>query len=340
MVKTKIIGAVIAVTALCGYASEAYARNQIRAVGSSTVYPFVTVAAEAFGKKTSFKTPIIESTGTGGGFKLFCAGVGEAYPDLSNASRAIKKSEVKMCESNGVSGITEIKIGYDGIVIANSIVEKHYDLTLSELFLALARQVPVKGKLVENPNKKWSDVNKSLPNVAIEVYGPPPTSGTRDAFVELVMEKACKDLPAFKEAYPDKKKRKKACHLLREDGAFIEAGENDNLIVQKLVNNPYALGIFGFSFLEQNADMVRGSSVNGVIPDFEHIADGSYPISRPLFVYVKNEHIPLVRGLKEFTEELTNESAMGEEGYLSERGLIPLPQEEYEKVRNKVLNTQ
>ncbi len=316
--------------------NTAFAGEQIRAAGSSTVYPFVTVAAEEFGRNTKFKTPIIESTGTGGGFKLFCAGAGSDTPDLSNASRAIKKSEEELCAKNGVKGITEIKIGYDGIVIANAVGSKKFNLTKKQLFLALARKIPVVGKLVKNTNKKWSDIDSKLPAKKIEVYGPPPTSGTRDAFVELVMQKACVNLPEFKSEYPNKKSRKKACHVLREDGAFIEAGENDNLIVQKLKNNPDALGIFGFSFLDQNASSVQGSSIDGVQPTFENISSGKYPVSRPLFVYLKDSHVSKTPGLGKFVRELVSDNAIGEDGYLIEKGLIPLKQSELSAIQKTI----
>ncbi len=307
---------------------KAHAGEQIQIVGSSTVYPFVTVAAEEFGNNTDFKTPIVESTGTGGGFKLFCSGIDESSPDISNASRAIKKSEVELCAKNGVKNITELKIGYDGIVLANSNKAERYALTKDQIFLALAKQIPSEGKLINNPHKKWSDIDAALPDQKIEVYGPPTTSGTRDAFVELVMEPSCKNLPEFKAAFPDKKIRKKTCHLLREDHHYIEAGENDNLIVQKLQSNPMALGIFGFSFLDQSSDIVQGSTISGKEPTFENISDGSYGVSRSLFVYIKNAHIGKTAGLKEFSAELISDESAGEYGYLTEKGLIPLPAEE------------
>jgi len=321
---------ILSLTALAAMSlpSQAQAGDQIQIVGSSTVYPFVTVSAEEFGKSTKFKTPIVESTGTGGGFKLLCSGLGETHPDISNASRAIKKSEEDLCAKNGVKEITEIKIGFDGIVLANSKTAKRYSLTKNQLFLALAKQVPSEGKLINNPHKNWSDVDPSLPNVKIEVYGPPTTSGTRDAFVELVMEPSCKNLPEFKAAFTDKKVRKKACHLLREDGHYIEAGENDNLIVQKLQSNPKALGVFGFSFLDQNGDMVQGSLIADTEPTFENISNGSYGIARSLYVYVKNGHVGKTPGLQEFISELVSDEAAGEYGYLSEKGLIPLPEDE------------
>jgi phosphate transport system substrate-binding protein len=305
-------------------------RDQIRIVGSSTVYPFSTLVAEQFGKTSQFKTPVIESTGTGGGFKLFCAGVGTDHPDVSNASRAIKSSEFELCASNGVKAITEIQIGYDGIVVANAKSAKRMDLTRVQLYRALAKEVPTdKGTLIANPYTYWSDVDSSLPKVKIEVLGPPPTSGTRDAFVELAMEAGCKSfdwVAALKKT--DSSRFKAICHGIREDGAYVEAGENDNLIVQKLNANPDAFGVFGFSFLDQNHDKVQGSVIDGVAPTFDNIAGQTYPISRPLFVYIKGAHVGVVPGLKEYVTEYTSEKAMGDEGYLSEAGLIPMPKKE------------
>ncbi|HBC53824.1 MAG TPA: phosphate ABC transporter substrate-binding protein [Alphaproteobacteria bacterium] len=313
----------------------AQARDQIRIVGSSTVFPFSTTVAEEFGRSTQFKTPVVESTGSGGGLKLFCAGVGESHPDITNASRRIKKSEVELCDKNGVKEIVEVKIGYDGIVLANSRKSDQFELSLRDIFLALAKDVPNgEGKLIANPYKTWKDVNPSLPDSEIEVLGPPPTSGTRDAFVELAMEGGCKTfdwIKAMKKS--DKKAYKKLCHTVREDGAYIEAGENDNLIVQKLDANPKALGIFGFSFLDQNADMIQGSKVNGAAPEFEKIADGSYAISRPLYFYVKAAHVGKVPGIKEYMAEFTSEKAWGPEGYLTDKGLIPMPEDERAEFR-------
>ena len=325
--------------------AQAASRDQISIVGSSTVYPFSTVVAQQFGEKTSFKTPIVESTGSGGGLKLFCAGVGVEHPDITNASRRIKKSEYDQCQTNGVKDIIEVKIGYDGIVVANSKKADQLTLTRKDIFLALAKDVPdPKGgdKLVSNPYETWKDVNGSLPAVKIEVLGPPPTSGTRDAFVELAMEGGCKKFDFIKAMKKeDKKAYKGVCHTLREDGAYVEAGENDNLIVQKLEANPSALGIFGFSFLDQNSDKVHGSKVDGVEPTFDAIADGSYPVSRSLYFYVKKAHIGSIPGIEEFLAEFASEQAWGEEGYLSDRGLIPMPTEERKQFADDVksLNT-
>jgi len=324
---------------------QAKARDYITIVGSSTVYPFATVAAEQFGKTTKFKTPKIESTGSGGGLKLFCSGVGVEYPDMTNASRRIKKSEVDLCSKNGVKNIVEIKIGYDGIVLANSKKVQPFTLSRKEIFLALAKEVPdPKGgnSLIPNPYKTWKDVNPSLPDTKIEVLGPPPTSGTRDAFVELIMEEGAKSFDWINDfAKSDSGKFKGIAHTMREDGAFVEAGENDNLIVQKLDVNPDALGIFGFSFLDQNADKIQGSYIDGVEPAFEAIADGSYPVSRPLYLYVKKAHAGVIPGMNEFLDEFTSEKAWGEDGYLTDKGMIPMPDEERASFREdaKKLNT-
>lgn len=314
------------------------ARKHISIVGSSTLYPFTSVIAENFGRETEFKTPIVESTGTGGGFKLFCSGVGFNYPDFSNASRKIEPSEISRCAKNGVKGIVEIKIGYDGIVLANSVSGIKYSLSKEEIFLALAMEVPDKktGKLIANPYKKWSDINFKLPSIEISIYGPPPTSGTRDAFVELVMEEACKKLPAFTKAYPNSKIRKKKCHIIRSDGHFIEAGENDNLIVQKLKHDSEALGIFGFSFLEENHDSIQAAVINNVMPSFDYIASGKYSVSRPLFIYFKKEHLDLIKGMREFVAEIISKNTIGTDGYLLQKGLIPLNDFELKKVRDEV----
>lgn len=321
--------------------SPASAREQIRIVGSSTVYPFVTVVAEQFGRKTNFKTPVVEATGTGGGLKLFCSGISMDTPDVANASRRITPAELLNCYKSGVTEITEIKLGYDGIVIANSVASPEYDLTLSELFLALAAKIPSKTNptaLVDNYYTKWNEINPDLPTTKIKVYGPPATSGTRDAFVELVMESGCWNLPAYEATYSDFSQRKKACHEIREDGAYVEAGENDNLIVQKLNSNKDSLGIFGFSFLEENANLVRGSKISGVAPEHDTIANGTYIISRPLYVYVKLGHVGKVPGIKEFTKELVSSEAAASFGYLEEKGLIPLPDEELKQIQMDVDN--
>jgi len=354
--KTLVIVALSA--AIVSGTAQAAARDYISIVGSSTVYPFATVVAEQFGKTTKFKTPKIESTGSGGGLKLFCAGVGVEHPDITNASRRIKKSEQELCATNGVKDIIEVKIGYDGIVLGQSKATPALTLTRRDIFLALAKMVPgPDGKLIDNPNKTWKDVNTALPDTKIEVLGPPPTSGTRDAFVELAMEGGAKqfdDLAALRGAKDEaeiktlmakldipesafNKKGKKVfqavAHGIREDGAFIEAGENDNLIVQKLEANPSAVGIFGFSFLDQNADKIHGAMVDGKEPTFENIADGAYPVSRPLYFYVKKAHVGAVPGIAEYLAEFTSDKAMGEEGYLAEKGLIPAPEAEREQFR-------
>lgn len=314
------------------FALPAFARDQIRVVGSSTVFPFVAAAAEQFGRDEQFRTPIVESTGTGGGIKMFCDGLGEQFPDMVNASRAIKPAEIAQCKANGVTEITELKIGYDGIVLANAQSSPTYKLGIKTLFLALARNVPDgKGGLKINTNKTWKQVDASLPDVAIEVYGPPPTSGTRDAFSELVMEHGCKLFPEFAAKYADKEVLKKECMMVREDGAFIEAGENDNLIVQKLTGNPHALGIFGYSFLEQNAALVKANPIDGVMPSFADIVAGNYEVARSLYVYVKNQQD--VPGLKEFAQLITSDAAVGDDGFLIMKGLLPLHHEEHDVMK-------
>ena len=322
--------------------ANAASRDYISIVGSSTVYPFATVVAETFGKSTRFKTPKIESTGSGGGMKLFCAGVGIEHPDITNASRRIKKSEYEKCHNNGVKGIIEVKLGYDGIAVANSKKSKRLELSRKDIFLALAKDVPNPDgseTLVANPYKTWKDVNPALPDSKIEVLGPPPTSGTRDAFAELAMEGGCKKIGWIKAMKKqDKKKYKSICHTVREDGAYIEAGENDNLIVQKLEANPNALGVFGFSFLDQNTDKVQGSLVDGVAPEFEAIASGQYPVSRPLYFYVKKAHIGSVPGIKEFLAEWNKEGTWGDEGYLTDKGLIPMPKAERNQFSSAIKN--
>lgn len=318
---------------MAAFTGTAFARDQIRIVGSSTVYPFTTAVAEQFGKSGG-KTPVVESTGTGGGFKLFCAGVGEGHPDVSNASRAIKKSEFEDCQKNGVTDIVEVKVGIDGLVLANGKDGPELNLTQEQIFRALAKEVPdAEGKLVANPNKSWKDVDPSLPDEKIEVLGPPPTSGTRDSFLELVMEKGAEKIAALKKIKDDDKANKtknfeKIWKSVREDGAYIDAGENDNLIVQKLEANPKAVGIFGYSFLEENTSKIKGAKIAGVGPDYDTISGGSYPVARPLFIYVKKQHVGVIPGLKEFVAEYVSSKAMGEDGYLPKKGLVPLPKEE------------
>jgi phosphate transport system substrate-binding protein len=332
MNKTLIAAAVtLATTTL---STQAMARDTIHIVGSSTVFPFSTAVAETFGRTTSFKTPKVESTGTGGGMKLFCGGVGVDHPDITNASRAMKTSEFENCQEAGVKEITEIQIGYDGIAIANSKSAAVWDLTLKDLYLALAKDIPDgQGGFKPNPYKTWKDVNPELPDARIEVLGPPPTSGTRDAFVELAMEGGCDSLPEIKELKKtDKDQHKAVCHGVREDGAYVEAGENDNLIVQKLTANPNALGIFGYSFLDQNTDKVQGARIDGVEPTYDSISDGSYPVSRSIYFYVKKAHVGTIPGIAEFVKEFTSDKAWGPDGYLADKGLIALPDDERAEV--------
>ena len=297
--------------------------------------------AETFGKTTDFKTPVVESTGSGGGLKLFCAGVGEEHPDITNSSRKIKQSEIDKCTSNGVTEITEVMVGFDGIVIANSAEEgEDYDLSLKHVFLALAKQVPdAEGNLIDNPYTKWSEIDSSLPNKEIEVLGPPPTSGTRDAFVELALEGGCKQFESINALKKTNKELFKGiCHTMREDGHWIDAGENDVLIVNKLVANSDALGVFGFSFLDQNEDIVKPATIDGVEPEFELIASGEYPVSRGLFFYVKNAHVGTIPGIVDYVTEFVSEEASGEDGYLVDKGLIPLEEEAHAEMADNAIN--
>jgi len=328
--KFVIAASTLAVAALCT-AGPALARDQIKIVGSSTVFPYTQAVAEEFGKKTGKKAPVVESTGTGGGMKIFCQGIGEDKPDITGASRAMKKSEYELCTENGVDDVTEVLIGYDGLSIAQSKKGKPMDLSKEQIFLALAAEIPDGDKLVPNPNKKWSDVDSSLPDVAITAYGPPPTSGTRDAFVELAMHEGCGELDYFKK---NKDQVKEKCTPMRQDGPFIEAGENDNLIVQRIEADPSAVGIFGYSFLYENQDKLQGVKIGGVNPSFDTIGDGSYGLSRPLFVYIKNPHRKVIDGMNEFIVEYVSDDSMGEDGYLHERGLVVLPEDKLKAMQD------
>jgi phosphate transport system substrate-binding protein len=337
MKKTLAVAALMSVA----FAGAAEARDQIRIVGSSTVFPFATAVAEEFGKTTSFKTPVIESTGSGGGLKLFCAGVGEQHPDITNASRRIKKSEVETCAKNGISEVTEVKVGYDGIVLSNSNAAPQLDLTKEQIFLALAKTVPSKDgqSLIDNPYSTWAEIDPSLPDVKIEVLGPPPTSGTRDAFTELVLEEACDEFPAIAALKDTNKDQHKAvCAGVREDGAYVEAGENDNLIVQKLISDHGLYGVFGYSFLEENADRLQAAKLNGMVPTAEDIAADKYPVARSLFFYVKKAHIGVVPGIQEYVNEFTSNGALGANGYLKDVGLIIPPREQLANLMDKAEN--
>jgi phosphate transport system substrate-binding protein len=330
--------ALVAAGILVSGAAEA--RDQIRIVGSSTVYPFTTAVAEQFGKASGMKTPVVESTGTGGGMKLFCAGVGESHPDVTNASRRMKKGEFEQCQKNGVKDIVEINIGFDGLTVAQSKQGAPIKLSLGQLLLAVAKEVPgPDGKLIANPNKNWSDIDKSLPNTKIEVLGPPPTSGTRDSFHELLLEKGAEAIPALAALKKsDSKAFDKVWKTLREDGAYVEAGENDNVIVAKLEANRNAFGVFGYSFLDENQAKLRGVPLNGVAPEFEQITAGKYPGARRMYFYIKKQHVGVVPGLDKLAAEYVSPKAIGEDGYLAKKGLVTLPKAEAEQVRNAIKN--
>jgi phosphate transport system substrate-binding protein len=326
----------LAASLLALTAGVAEARDQIRIVGSSTVYPFTTAVAEQFGKTSGFPTPVVESTGTGGGMKLFCAGVAEDTPDATNASRRMKKGEWETCNKNGVKDIVEILIGFDGLTLAQSKAGTPMKISRKNLFLALAKEVPDKdGKLIANPYKTWKDVDASLPDEKIEVLGPPPTSGTRDSFVELVMDPGAASIDSLKALKKsDAKAFEKVWKSIREDGAYIDAGENDNLIVQKLEANPASVGIFGYSFLEENQSKLKGAAIDGKIPTYETIASGDYKVSRPLYIYAKKQHVGTIPGMVEFVKEYVSEKALGEDGYLAAKGLVPLPGDEFAKTKS------
>lgn len=327
----------LALVGVCAASSaEAQTRDQIRVVGSSTVFPFSQAAAEEFAKKSGKRAPVVESTGTGGGMKIFCGGIGPQHADVTGASRAMTESEYKDCVKNGVTDITEVQIGFDGIAFASAKDAKDISLTKQQLFQALATEVEVDGKIVANPYKTWSQIDKSLPNTPITVFGPPPTSGTRDAWVELVMEAGCKEFPAIKAL--EKKRHDEVCKRMRQDGAFIEAGENDNLIVQRLSADKNAYGIFGFSFLYENFDKLKSANIANVTATIDTIANGTYPVSRPIFFYVKNAHRKVIPGLPEFVAEYVSEGSMGQGGYLTERGLIPLAKDKGAEVRKNATN--
>ena len=335
--KTAALSVMTVAVGVATMAAPAAARDQIRIVGSSTVYPFTTAVAEQFGKSGLGKTPVVESTGTGGGMKLFCAGVGTTHPDITNASRAIKKGEFEDCQKNGVKDVVEIKVGIDGLTIAHAKGGPDLKLSMAQVFLALAEQVPDKdGKLVANPHKTWSDIDKALPAVKIEVLGPPPTSGTRDSFHELFMEVGALKIPALAEL---KKKDAKAFDMvwksIRKDGAYVEAGENDNVIVQKLEANKNAFGIFGYSFLEENLSKLKGVAIDGVEPDYDAIAAGKYKGSRPLFVYIKKQHVGVIPGIDKFVVEYVSARAMSKDGYLARKGLVALPKADADKIAER-----
>jgi len=334
MTKT-LTGTAIAV-ALAAMSGTALARDQIQIVGSSTVFPYSQAVAEQYAGRAGGQAPIVESLGTGGGFKAFCQGVGEAHPDITGASRAIKDSEKQLCAQNGVTDVTEVLLGYDGLSMAVSRQNQtDWNLTEEQIFRALAAQLPDEnGNMVANPNKMWSDVDPSLPNQPITVFGPPPTSGTRDAFVELVMLDGCEKIEAMAKMEGDAKEE--ACSRMRTDGPFVEAGENDNLIVQRLNSDPNAMGIFGYSFLYENQDTLKPVKVNGVEPTFETIASGEYPVARPLYVYIKNAHLDVIPGLKDFVTEYVSDQALGPDGYLAERGLTPLEEAGLKEVQKAV----
>ncbi|MCM2563339.1 substrate-binding domain-containing protein [Lutimaribacter sp. EGI FJ00015] len=334
---TKLSVSALALAAVS--ATAAAARDEIRIVGSSTVFPYTQAVAEQFANNTGAPSPIVESTGTGGGMKIFCGGIGEQHPDITGASRAMKASEYQLCQENGVTEVSEALIGFDGLSLAISRSNDFaWDLTLTEIYLALGAQVPVDGEWADNPYTTWDQINPDLPAVEILAYGPPPTSGTRDAFVELAMHAGCEELDYVKDGGFDGDWVKENCSRMRTDGPFVEAGENDNLIVQRLEADSNAMGIFGYSFLYENLDNLKGVMINGVEPSTDTIADKSYPVSRPLYFYVKNAHRGVIPNLNEFIEEYMSDDALEAGGYLSERGLVALADDRRAALQDAVLN--
>lgn len=329
MRRTLAVTAVSVSIALVSAASVAQARDQIRIVGSSTIFPLTTKVTEYFAKTTDAPAPVVESTGSGGGFKLFCGGIGEQYPDIVDASRQITGSETAICAANSVRNISEIKIGYDGIVLLGSRNAPSMALSARQLFLALARTIPVNGASVPNPNEKWSDIDPSLPDLKIRVYGPPPTSGTRDLLGQLLLDKGCatfSDIANLETSDPDSFRL--LCRTLREDGSYIQAGENDRLVISKLEKDATSYGVMGFNNLDRNRDRLQGVPINGIEPDYDTILDGSYPGSRPLYLYIKDDHQQLVQSLADFVSTYVSDAVIGEEGLLAENGLVPLPADE------------
>ena len=337
----KLLSCAAAAVALSGLAAAPAhaARDYVWAAGSSTVFPFATRTAENFAKKSGKKAPKVESLGTGGGIKLFCGGTGEGFPDIANASRPMKKSEFDACAAKGVKDIIQIKIGFDGIVIATDKDGADYNFKTENLYMGLSKVVLKGGQFVPNPNKNWDDVAGGLPGNRIQVYGPPPTSGTRDAFVELAIEAGARKYPTLDAIRSDNEKKfKSLVDPLRNDG-WVDAGENDNAIVGTLTKTPGSVGVFGWSYLEENMDKIKGASVNGVRPSPQTIADGSYPLSRSLYIYVKKANIGVTPGLDEFLKEFTSDAATGRGGYLQSRGLIPLPPGQHDG-QKQILNNK
>ncbi len=315
----------------------AEARDQIRIVGSSTIFPLTTKVAEHFAKTTGAHAPVVESTGSGGGFKLFCGGIGEQYPDIVDSSRPIAGSETAICAANSVDKITEIKIGYDGIVLLGSRDAPDMAISARHLYLALARTIPVNGASVPNPYTKWSDIDPSLPDLKIRVFGPPPTSGTRDLMGQLLLDNGCAtfpDLANLESSDPDSFRL--LCRTIREDGAYIEAGENDQLMISKLERDPTAYGVMGFNNLERNHEKLRGIAINGIRPNYDTVLDGSYAGSRALYLYVKDDHAQLVRSLGDFVSAYVSEDIIGDEGLLVDAGLVPLPADQRQEMRERV----
>lgn len=313
-------------------ANTALARDQINIVGSSTVYPFASYVAEEFGSVSRYPTPVVESTGTGGGMKLFCDGNGLDTPDITNASRRMKIKEYHLCDRNGVSNVTEVMFGYDGIVLAQSNKNEHFSMSKRELMLAVVKLVPNRtgNGLIDNPYQYWDQINPQFPHRKITIYGPPLSSGTRDAFEEMVLQYQTEEMKVYRDA------GLKGYRIIRSDGVYVPSGENDNLIVQKLTKDSAAFGIFGYSFLAENADLINGVDIDNTAPTAENISRKTYPISRSLFFYIKNDHVSEIPAMREYIDMFTNPDLIGMDGILTEIGLIPLSDELIANAQDKV----
>jgi phosphate transport system substrate-binding protein len=317
------LGSVLLLLWVSSIASGAQSRDYVRVVGSSTLFPFTATVAETFGRQGRFKTPVVESVGTGTGFRLFCSGIGAATPDITDASRPIAAPESADCARNGVGKVVGIRVGLDGMLLVNARNAPTFALTREQLFLAVAKTIPLKGRLIPNPYRRWNEISPRLPDLPISIYGPAPNHGTRDAFVALALMPACERFDVIRAlSVAD---RQRHCQTVREDGAWIDVTGDYAVLFTRLVENPRALGVLGFSWFERNRDRIKAASIDGVLPTAESIGAWTYPLSRPLFIYVKQAHVGLIPGLAEFVQEFVSDGAIGPRGYLVERGLMPLP---------------
>lgn len=330
---------VSALAVIAASATAAAARDQIQIAGSSTVLPYATIVAEAFGENTDFPTPVVESGGSSAGLKKFCEGVGENTVDIANASRAIKDSEIEACKANGVTDIIEVRIGYDGIVFANNISGPDFVFTPTDWFNALSAKVVEDGKIVDNTAANWNEVNPELPDQEILAFVPGTKHGTREVFEEKVILAGCEESGAkevFMAEFGDEDKAEEACMTLRTDGKSVDIDGDYTETLARIESDPNGIGVFGLSFYENNTAKLKVATMSGVTPSTETIASGEYPVSRPLFFYVKKQHIGEIPGLKEYTEFFVNDALAGPEGPLAQYGLVSDP--ELAKTQEAVAN--